>query len=322
MSGSGLGVLVLGPTLANIVPTIGWRKAMLLCSGLSLTFCIFGVFIYNNTKKNAQKNDDKSDKKISQFYNMNINHCSQTCTPQLLTGVQNITLQSNKTQYVPTQNIIDKDQLELDSINKRNNKLQWFAIQISCVLSIMATSTVFTLLKDWIIWIGLEEIASYSLMAAGVGDIIGRVLAGLLSWISKDKMSVLILFIGTHIMLTVSLVIAALAQSKYSVLCSVFGVGIAGGSQCVLTAVAPMDKESAKDLGKLLLAGGIGALFGPPFAGFLVDQTNNYSIALISCAGAPMLATVICTACQLYNMSHLCTFPCLLNSKNNEIEEL
>lgn len=309
MAGSGVGVLLLGPMLANLVPAIGWRQAMMLCGALSLNFCVFGAFIFKRKTAGTKKN-----KNSSNFYAVNTGHNTSVDTNCKIPCIENAksdipTLSSVKVFAADNSSEINKIEsvvlnhaslskpYENGSTSNENEKLQWLAIQISCVLSIMATSTVFTLLKDWIQWIGLEHITSYCLMAVGIGDIVGRIAAGLLSWKLTAQSSILLLFGSTHVLLAVSLIGGSMATGVPVVLISVVGVGIAGGSHCVLTAVAPMNKGSAEDLGKLLLAGGIGALVGPPLAGFLVDYMNNYSIALIVCAAAPAVAAVSCFLC-------------------------
>lgn len=297
MSGSGWGVLALGPALAKFVPAIGWRKAMMMCAGLSLNFIVFGAFIYYNKIAKA----DSSKQKVLLSVKSGTSGGNASANIKSEFQREGINLTKDDCKY-KQKAMFNEAELVMKSDNTteqdKKKKIQWVGVQISCVLSIMATSTVYTLLKDWITWIGLDEIISYSLMAAGVGDIVGRIFAGILSWvISRHNVSVLALFGGTHVLLAVSLTMASLGTTPVVVLCSVVGIGFAGGLQCVFTAIAPMGNNSAKELGTLLLAGGVGALIGPPLGGFLVDYTGSYSITLIVCAAAPVTGAVTCIVC-------------------------
>ena len=160
----------------------------------------------------------------------------------------------------------------------------------------MGTSSFFTLLKDWVEWSGHAEILPMTLVATGLGDTSGRVLAGLVSWLTSKKVSVTLPLSLTYILLVITLVLASFAKTQAPVICSAYGLGLSAGSQIVLDALASTNKEDPRDVGAILFFGGLGALAGPPLAGYLVDHLG-YTFALQTMAVFPAVGAFACMIC-------------------------
>ncbi|KAA0199472.1 hypothetical protein HAZT_HAZT001895 [Hyalella azteca] len=298
MAGSGVGVLTIGPAIAKAVPEIGWRESMILCAGLSLLFGIFGAPV---SRKVPNKGMDESDKK---FVDVVTGKCRAIweVVPSLCScGVYQVkpqNLGNNASDTIVAGGLVQGNESTKDDYLLSSHRTQWRVLLFSSVLYTVASSAFFTLLKDWINKIGLEDITPTALILIGVGDIVGRLVAGVATWqLAKHRTSDVILIGVAQLLLSSALVGAAFTESSVGVLASVFGIGTSMGFQMVLMAVSPMKNNNIEGLGVILLLGGLGALVGPPMAGYLVDELDNYKYALMATAAAPMLGAVICLLC-------------------------
>ncbi|KAF2367157.1 Major facilitator superfamily [Trinorchestia longiramus] len=291
MAGSGLGVSTIGPAIATFVPKAGWRESMILCAGLSLTFALLGIPVARKMELNKEEKESKKFQAVAK----------DKCI-MFWTSVRSCGKSKKDIDVEVVQKYMDSN-LRVKSENRNQyilnaERAQWKVVLISSVLNTMAVSAVYALVKDWIKSIGLEDIMPLVLVMLGVGDILGRILAGVLSWLMKRfRSSDVILFGGAQLVLTAALVWASTTRTKVGVLGSVLSMGITGGFQMVLTAVSPMKQDNVDGLGIILLLGGIGALAGPPTAGFLADELKTYDTALLAIAAAPLIGTLLCLLC-------------------------
>ncbi|XP_076068548.1 monocarboxylate transporter 14-like [Oratosquilla oratoria] len=178
----------------------------------------------------------------------------------------------------------------------------WF-LQASCFFSFMGTITMSAILKDWTCYSGLEDAFSMSLSATGLGDLLGRMLAGLVtSHATKRGTSPLYLFGAVQVFLGASVFAASLSNGPELLVTAMAAIGVGCGLQSVLYALIPSylapPSALAQVLGYLLLVTGIGALTGPPLAGVLVDTTGSYDPVLGFCAITPLLAAGLSVAAE------------------------
>lgn len=170
----------------------------------------------------------------------------------------------------------------------------FWLLAAACFLSFMATTTVYAVFLDWTVWAGISAAFSAALAGSGVGDLIGRMLAGALM---GRGLSPLLLFSGIQTLLAVTIGCASLASTPGQLVTAMVGMGVACGLQSVLFALIPSELSSGVDVGRvlgyLLLVTGAGALSGPPIAGVLVDQTQSYAPVLVLCAAAPAAAAIL-----------------------------
>ncbi|KAK4298084.1 hypothetical protein Pmani_029542 [Petrolisthes manimaculis] len=296
MAGSGVGVAVLGPAVSLLVGHYGWRGAMILSAGLSLNFCVLGATIISTLTpppppppshktgdhchcrllrkgEEGQGDDDEAEMEVS------------SALPLSLAAAGSM---------------LSLDQAKTGQLKRSAKEVaMWpgfWLLQGSCFLSFMATTTIFALLLDWVEWAGLASAFSGALAGSGAGDVAGRVVAGLLS----ERGPPLLLFSGMQLLLAVVVMFAAMATTPLQFAAAMVGVGMACGLQSVLHALLPSQLSSEAGVGHLLgwqlVVAGLGALAGPPLAGFLVDFTHSYLPTIALCTVAPATASLLSLA--------------------------
>ncbi|KAK3871693.1 hypothetical protein Pcinc_023180 [Petrolisthes cinctipes] len=292
MAGSGVGVALLGPTVSLLVSHYGWRGAMILSAGLSLNFCVLGATIISTLApppphktgdhchcrllrkgEEGQSDDDETEMEVS-----------SALPPSLAVAGSMFSLDQAKTGQ---------------GRKSAKEVAMWpgfWLLQGSCFLSFMATTTIFALLLDWVEWAGLASAFSGALAGSGAGDVAGRVAAGLLC----GRGPPLLLFSGMQLLLAVVVTCAAMATTPLQFVAAMVGVGMACGLQSVLHALLPSQLSSEAGVGHLLgwqlVVAGLGALAGPPLAGFLVDLTHSYLPTIALCTVAPATASLLSLA--------------------------
>ena len=162
----------------------------------------------------------------------------------------------------------------------------------------VGTSSFFTLLKDWVEWSGHEQILPLTLIATGLGDTTGRVIAGLVSWLTNEKVTFSLSLSLTYLILVITLYMASIARTQALVIFSAYGLGVTTGSQVVLNALSSTTRNDPRDVGAILFFGGLGALAGPPLTGYLVDQVG-YTLTLRLVIIFPACGTLACMVCFL-----------------------
>ena len=171
----------------------------------------------------------------------------------------------------------------------------------SCFLTIMSTTTVFAVLRDWVELEGLGAAFSSALAGSGGGDILGRALAGLL--VGKGC-SPLLLISAVQLLLAATIGFAAVASISSQLVAAMVGFGVTCGLHSVVYALIPSYFTSGMGvghvLGCLLFVTGIGALVGLPVAGAMVDYFHSYGAAMTLCTAAPAVASLLNVAAYYF----------------------
>ena len=334
MSGSGCGVFILGPTIVYLVDFYGWRGAMLICSGLSVNFCVFGASVYsqkktkkkfsiynddkllnhfdkqkldslhiNNKYKNnfieykcadenshfLNENDAENSKKLLELglLKSNLFEKDKNCFSKIKKYIQ--------CKFIKNQSSVCKEDkiLQEKELMKVKKSVVFNLLRISCFLCVLTTTTLFAILQDWVEWMNFGEYFAYSLSSLGLGDLIGRLFAGII----PKTISPIIVFIWIQIFLGITIGLSSVSINHYMLVVSLGFVGISFGVYSVIFALIPSKITTGRALnwvlGQLLLASGFGALLGPPLAGAIVDSTKSYTHVLIMCSAAPCICALL-----------------------------
>ncbi|XP_045123347.1 monocarboxylate transporter 13-like [Portunus trituberculatus] len=271
MAGSGCGVLLLGPQIQVIVVHFGWRGAMILCAGLYLQLCVLAT-LYS------------------------VPRAPSPCRVLFHCGEEKSESQEEVKRAGETKTRISTD-AELKA-QHNTKKVLWSSgfclLAASCFLTVMAITTVFAVLRDWAELEGLGAAFSSALAGSGGGDLLGRVLAGLLV---GQGCSPLLLLGVVQLLLAVTIGFAAAASISTQLIAAMVGFGVACGLHSVISALMPSHFTSGEGvghvLGCLLFVTGIGALVGPPVTGAIVDLCHSYGSAMVLCITAPALASIL-----------------------------
>lgn len=274
MAGSGCGVLLLGPQMQVLVVHYGWRGAMIICAGLYLHLCVFAATLYSTQRtsppcrvllRSVEREDSESDEEKR----------SGTGTGTEVSMEAKVTVEPVSTRQLLCSPV-------------------FCLLAGSCFLTSMATTTVFAVLRDWAELKGLGAAFSSALAGSGGGDVLGRVLAGLL--VGKG-FSPLLLFSAVQLLLAGTIGFAAAASVSTQLVAAMVGFGVACGLHMVVYALVPSHLTSGVGvghvLGFLLFVTGIGALLGPPITGAMVDYFHSYGAAMLMSTMAPAVASLL-----------------------------
>ena len=126
----------------------------------------------------------------------------------------------------------------------------------------------------------------------GVGSTLGRFLVGAVADRFGRLPVMAMSFLGVALMLLVWLV----ATSQWSLLAFGLVFGTCYGGFVALAPAVAVDyfgtKATGAVIGVLYSGVGVGTFFGPPFAGYVFDRFESYQAAILTAAGAAMLAVV------------------------------
>ncbi len=131
---------------------------------------------------------------------------------------------------------------------------------------------------------GIDEVAAASLVGIiGGASIVGRLGFGALG----DKISSIRLFQTTFIIVAISYLVWLLASDSFTLLiiyAALLGAGYGGFIVLSFTVAAEIFGLVGLGtiLGAMYTAGGFGGLLGPTMAGYLIDKTGNYKMAIIA----------------------------------------
>lgn len=274
MAGSGCGVLLLGPQMEVLVGHYGWRGAMVICAGLYLNLCVFAATLYSTQRP------------------------PRPC--RIL--IHYVETEEPGSEERPAPGAWSAVKAERQSTRKVLWSPAFCLLAGSCFLSTMATTTVFAVLLDWAKSAELGAAFSSALAGSGAGDLLGRLLAGVLVGRGCQPM---LLLSTVQLLLAATIGFAAVASMSSQLIAAMVGFGIACGLHSVTYALVPSQLAAGQGvghvLGCLLFVTGIGALVGPPVVGAMVDFSQSYG-------GAMLLITMAPAAAALLNAAAYCCF--------------
>lgn len=169
----------------------------------------------------------------------------------------------------------------------------------------LGTMCLFIIYKDFAVSKNVGEYYTMGLSGIGIGDLVGRMSAGLM--LSSEFFNPLLMYgltmffcglvVICHMLITTS--------THFLVLATLFG--ILYGSQNVLIAVAPSKIFGREKLptvfGYILFLGGLGALFGAPIAGSIVDSTGSFDGVLGFTSANLFVGSILLFICFLVHRS-------------------
>ncbi|KAK3873703.1 hypothetical protein Pcinc_021318 [Petrolisthes cinctipes] len=181
--------------------------------------------------------------------------------------------------------------------------LRFWLLDFAIFFSMVSTLFIFIIYMDFANSKGLGEYFSPALSSLGIGDAIGRLSVGVLlsfKWLDSILLyTIAMFFCGIDILCHIFIS----SSTQFITLSFLFGVMY--GAQNILIAVAPSQVFGRDFLpivfGHILFLGGIGALFGAPLAGFIVDQTGSYDALMFFSVVCIFFATSLMCACYLVN---------------------
>ena len=142
---------------------------------------------------------------------------------------------------------------------------------------------------------GIDEVAAASLVGIiGGASIAGRLGYGFLG----DRVSRIRLFQATFLLVAISFAVWWLASGSFLLLV-VFAVflGFNYGGYIALSPLVAAELFGPSGLGGILGAiytsAGFGSLIGPPLAGYMIDVTGTYTMAILAAMGMALLAFVL-----------------------------
>uniref|UniRef100_T1IN77 Major facilitator superfamily (MFS) profile domain-containing protein n=1 Tax=Strigamia maritima TaxID=126957 RepID=T1IN77_STRMM len=257
MAGSGIGLLTIGPAIQYLIFEFGWRDSLILEGGLTLQYVIAGALLFPTTDKP-------------------------------LPPAQEVGLMGSQILTKPRED---------------NSAHIWYpevlrdpkCLNLSSLFWVMGGLTMFVICKDFAVSRGIGDSFTLALMALGIGDILGRLLGGVVA--SSNRIN--ILFYYSLAMIACSIVILSfmiISNVTGLVLLSIL-FGFFYGQQSVLLPLVPVNLYGADKLattfGFILFTAGLGSLIGPPAAGWIVDKTNSYNGAF-SFAGICNFQAAVC----------------------------
>lgn len=256
--GNGIGLFILGAFLPKSIEIYGWRGSMFLIAGCALQHCIVGSLVFPTNRKQDNRRGGGGG------------------------GVSSSPQQQGHGQEI----------LALLSTSK------FWLMAVTNLLGGMGFGITQVLYRDFTRSIGLDHHFSWVLSSFGAGDMLSRVVVGML--LSHKNMNSLIINTASHLIL-VGIYAIHLAAKTLPVLLSLsFSLGFVMGTFGILQVSLPIhlfgQKSLALTLGYNLPAAGLGFLIGPYFAGLIRDYTGNYDYTMLFASSAELASTLVCLA--------------------------
>jgi MFS family permease len=167
-------------------------------------------------------------------------------------------------------------------------------LYLNSFLSSMALFVPFVYLPAFAHDHGASEIASAALVGIiGGASVIGRLGLGAIA----DRMSTVRLFAGCYLLLAASFGWWLGASSYAALVAFAIAMGTGYGGFVALTPAVLADHFGAARLGTVMgilyTSGGVGALFGPPIAGMIIDYSGSYRWAIAYSFAAAIAAFAV-----------------------------
>lgn len=174
----------------------------------------------------------------------------------------------------------------------RTREFAW--LYCSGLLSSFALFLAFVHIVPYAIKLGTAPVAAAGLISVvGIGSAAGRLGLGA----AAERLGAVRMFQLSVGILIASYALWYLAPSYAALAAFALVLGLGYGGWVALSPSVMADLFGAEglggSLGALYTSAGIGALLGPPFAGFLVDATNSYRPAILTALGLAIAAGVL-----------------------------
>jgi predicted MFS family arabinose efflux permease len=174
-----------------------------------------------------------------------------------------------------------------------------FGLLYACgLLSTLAQFTAFAHIVPYAIRLGSAPVEAAGLLSLiGGGSIFGRLALGG----AADRLGPVTVFRASLVMMLVSYVMWLLAPGYAALTVFALALGIGYGGWIAITPSVMIELFGPDSLGAsvgaLYTAAAVGALVGPPIAGFVVDATGGYQLAIVTtialAAGAVLVAAAL-----------------------------
>jgi len=258
MTGGGAGLFLMPPFLDWVIDGYGWRGAYVILGGLSLNWIAAAATIFRvGGLRPGQKLSTK--------------------------------------EHFPI--FSDKEPEQRKSYLEVVLNFEVIFFNLMSFFWMFSGGTMFIMFKDLLTQRNLEDQYQFCLQLVGIGDLIGRLVAGLASSHPPLNISPLFQYIIMHVLSCLVFLTFCLAPSNIFLIYFLFLMfGITWGAQNLYLAVAPAAVLGVVNistvLGTFLFSAGLGQLIGPPLFGWLVDATGSYLAAMITATASQGLATV------------------------------
>jgi MFS family permease len=171
---------------------------------------------------------------------------------------------------------------------------QFAMLYAAGLLSGFALFLAFVHIVPYAIRLGAAPVAAAGLVSViGAGSAAGRLVLG---GVAERVGALRTLQLCFGVML-LSYVIWYLARTYPALAAFALALGLGYGGWVALSPSVMAELFGADGLGgsvgALYTSAGIGALLGPPFAGFLVDATRSYRVAILTAVGLALLASLV-----------------------------
>jgi MFS family permease len=174
-----------------------------------------------------------------------------------------------------------------------------FGLLYACGLfSTLAQFTAFAHIVPYAIRLGSAPVVAAGLLSLiGGGSVVGRLALGG----AADRLGPVTVFRASLVMMLMSYVVWLLAPGYPTLAVFALALGVGYGGWIAITPSVMVELFGPDSLGTsvgaLYTAAAVGALVGPPFAGFVVDATGGYQLAIVTTvalsAGAVLVAAVL-----------------------------
>lgn len=291
-SGSSLGGVVFPFIIKELIETYGWRGSMFILAAANLqTFILAGILRESPMQREWKKfNTDLSESTVTVFTVRDVSENSNGCHES--------TIANGKSSQEARMMTEKPDKKEKSALLKLLSNAPFMLFAINNVLWNIGASVLVLLSPDYYTTIGLSLTQAATLLSITQSTtVFGSVVGGFLGNLQGIDRCVLYLstnFVsGLCIMaLTLPLLHTMLALALVNSLC-----GLAFGISLSLIVIMVSDFLGSKligdGMGYLTLASGVGCFFGPPFGGYLKEQTNSYESAFYFAGFSVFLSGVV-----------------------------
>lgn len=181
--------------------------------------------------------------------------------------------------------------------------LRFWLLDFAIFFSMLSTLFIFIIYKDFANSKGLGEYYAIALSIMGAGDLCGRMSMGFL--LSIERLDSLFIYGLAMFFCGIDIFCHIFISTSKQLITVALLFGVMYGSQNILIAVVPSKVFGREKLptvfGHILFMGGLGALFGAPLAGYIVDRTGSYDGLMSFSVVCLFLAASLMFSCSLVN---------------------